>query len=606
MTPTSAARPADDVVLGLLADGAAIGKGSGRSELPKALDIAAARIRRPATVVCVVGEYKQGKSHLINALVGHEICPVDDDLATAAITVIGYGERRGAVVRRHVDGEPIVEEIALDDVSRFAAETGSEDSGAVDMVEIALPSPLLDRGLAIVDTPGVNAFRPGDERAVLDFLPYADGLILVTDASTELSPLELRFLGAARQACPTVLVALSKVDLYPEWRRIADLDRAHLAEVGIPHALIPLSSTLRAVAVAEDDPDLAEESGFAVLLDALDEQVLARVRQLNRDRALGELDRIVTELRSVETTRLEALEDPDAAEQPLRELRRAEEAVARLREASAKWQVVLNDGISDLRSDLDHRLRTAVRELAQEADRRLTDEDPSTAWDTTIGDLKSSLGGLGQEAFDAVRAGTVDIGDRIGEMIAEDVPDWPLHGDAAIDVEALWSASDREVRAEGTSTLTSGLSVLRGGYSGMLMLGMLAQVAGIALLGPLSLGAGALFGARQYRDERKRQMERHRQQARTVLRQFLDQAYIELSTRTQRAVQDAHRSLRDHYSERIRRLSATYANAVRVLEESRDADQARRAQLTAATRQRLDAIDQLAGRMAALATGVDP
>ena len=42
--------------------------------------------------VLVVGEFKQGKSQLVNALVNAPVCPVDDDIATAVPTVVRHAE----------------------------------------------------------------------------------------------------------------------------------------------------------------------------------------------------------------------------------------------------------------------------------------------------------------------------------------------------------------------------------------------------------------------------------------------------------------------------------------------------------------------------------
>ncbi|MBP9053400.1 MAG: dynamin family protein, partial [Ilumatobacteraceae bacterium] len=72
----------------------------GRNDLAGRAAVAAARLRRPSTIVCVVGEFKQGKSSLVNALLGQQVCPVDDDLATSAITLVRYAEQPGAIVRR--------------------------------------------------------------------------------------------------------------------------------------------------------------------------------------------------------------------------------------------------------------------------------------------------------------------------------------------------------------------------------------------------------------------------------------------------------------------------------------------------------------------------
>ena len=79
-----------------------------RKDLVDRATAAAARLDRPGTVVCVVGEFKQGKSSLVNALLGQAVCPVDDDLATSAITLVRFADEPGAVVRmRGDDGQPV-------------------------------------------------------------------------------------------------------------------------------------------------------------------------------------------------------------------------------------------------------------------------------------------------------------------------------------------------------------------------------------------------------------------------------------------------------------------------------------------------------------------
>ncbi|MFP5311771.1 MAG: Isoniazid-inducible protein iniA, partial [Actinomycetes bacterium] len=52
--------------------------GSGdRADLRRRLDLAMGRLTDPSIRVIVVGEFKQGKSKLINALVNAPVCPVD-------------------------------------------------------------------------------------------------------------------------------------------------------------------------------------------------------------------------------------------------------------------------------------------------------------------------------------------------------------------------------------------------------------------------------------------------------------------------------------------------------------------------------------------------
>ena len=209
--------------------------------------------------MCVVGEFKKGKSALINALLGSDVCPVDDDLATMAVTVVRYAPEPGAIVRRREAGELLVEAIPADEVGRWVAERDGDELGAgVEVVEVGLPNPFLERGIALVDTPGVGGLNAAHAAATLAFLPSADALVFVTDASTELSAPGAGVPASARSAGPPILIAVTKVDIYPEWRRIVAIDEGHLAAMGLDEAPFALSSVLRAHGLATGRPGARE------------------------------------------------------------------------------------------------------------------------------------------------------------------------------------------------------------------------------------------------------------------------------------------------------------------------------------------------------------
>src|SRR6188768_2582014 len=63
----------------------------GRGDLAERLSRAAERLRAGDVTVAVVGEFKQGKSTLVNALLRTDVCPVDPDVVTAVPTVLRYG-----------------------------------------------------------------------------------------------------------------------------------------------------------------------------------------------------------------------------------------------------------------------------------------------------------------------------------------------------------------------------------------------------------------------------------------------------------------------------------------------------------------------------------
>src|SRR5918998_2329262 len=69
-----------------------------RPDLNDRLALTAKRLADPSFHVFVVGEFKQGKSSLVNALLNAPVCPVDDDIATSAPTAVRYGDEAAAAV----------------------------------------------------------------------------------------------------------------------------------------------------------------------------------------------------------------------------------------------------------------------------------------------------------------------------------------------------------------------------------------------------------------------------------------------------------------------------------------------------------------------------
>jgi ribosome biogenesis GTPase A len=78
-------------------------KAGDRSDLVQRLAHTRRRLLDPAVRVLVVGEFKQGKSQLINALVDAPVCPVDDDIATALPTEVSYAKIPIASLVRGID-----------------------------------------------------------------------------------------------------------------------------------------------------------------------------------------------------------------------------------------------------------------------------------------------------------------------------------------------------------------------------------------------------------------------------------------------------------------------------------------------------------------------
>ncbi|MCB9388419.1 MAG: dynamin family protein [Acidimicrobiia bacterium] len=79
-----------------------------RLDLADRLYQARARLDDPGLRIVVAGEFKQGKSSLINALLRRTVCAVDDDIATVVPTYVSHAAAPAALaVLAHDDSDRI-------------------------------------------------------------------------------------------------------------------------------------------------------------------------------------------------------------------------------------------------------------------------------------------------------------------------------------------------------------------------------------------------------------------------------------------------------------------------------------------------------------------
>jgi GTP-binding protein EngB required for normal cell division len=120
----------------------------------------AARVSEGRFYVACVGQFKRGKSTLLNALVGYAVVPTGFIPVTAVPTVIRFGEELHARVRMR-DGS--WREIAMSDVKEYVTEEcNPENKKAVEGAEVFVPSRLLSSGMCFVDTPGLGSVFTGN------------------------------------------------------------------------------------------------------------------------------------------------------------------------------------------------------------------------------------------------------------------------------------------------------------------------------------------------------------------------------------------------------------------------------------------------------------
>ena len=143
--------------------------------------------------VVVVGEFNNGKSTFVNALLGTPLLPMNILPETATINAIMYSdEPRVSVVTN--EGEQIGEATPKFFV-RFSAQKANEKTlKQIRYVKIGYPIDLLKNRIVLVDTPGVADLSDQRSEITYNFLPKADTIIFVLDANAPLKKSEKDFI----------------------------------------------------------------------------------------------------------------------------------------------------------------------------------------------------------------------------------------------------------------------------------------------------------------------------------------------------------------------------------------------------------------------------
>ncbi len=180
----------------------------------------AERLREGRFYVACIGQFKRGKSTLLNALVGDSILPTGVVPITTVPTVLRYGEKRSARVR--FQGGTWTD-LAPEGLMQYVSEEHNpENAKSVGGVEVFVPSPLLADGMCLVDTPGLGSIFAGNTAATQAFVPQIDAAIILVGADPPIAGEELALVEDVGKHVRQLLVVLNKADRATEAeRRIA-------------------------------------------------------------------------------------------------------------------------------------------------------------------------------------------------------------------------------------------------------------------------------------------------------------------------------------------------------------------------------------------------
>ena len=464
----------------------------------------AAKVRaKPA--VFIAGEDKSGKSNLVNALLAKpDLSPTGVEVVTGSPITFFAARTPAAMVFRFGEQDPSPYD--FDEARNLATVTGNPGNmHNVRAVALGADSPILEV-VNLVDTPGVGGLSSGHGALTLQSLASADALVFVIAAGAQFRAAELAFLRQASSHIETVIIALTKTDLFRGWRTILDDNMRILKEQAPRFAaapVVPVSSLLAvrglASGDAEEASELRNESGVAELEQVIRERVVARatvLRDANAVRAgIGSLT-------GVERSLQEKLAGLGAAgDGGSRAALEAERA--RLHELSAEradWLGQLDGEVRKLTLERAEAATKGTLEIRRAYDARLkelTKEDMELLPGELTADLTTLAGELNETAADRLSTFVSKVLTEIDEASRLDQTIRELTRHSLRDELDSIALGGHDISAQDKMSILASFSTGRS-------LGSFAGVAASAFLAPpiglvLGFGLGGMFAFQAFR-----------------------------------------------------------------------------------------------------------
>ncbi|MGC8652507.1 MAG: dynamin family protein [Candidatus Kryptoniota bacterium] len=366
----------------------------------------ATRVKEELFNLVVVGQFKRGKSTLVNALIGDSILPSAVIPLTSIVTVIKYNSEEKITV--HFTDKHI-ETIRRSQLAEYVTEKLNPNNVKhVESVKIELPSKFLREGLQLVDTPGVGSVYAHNTDVAYKFIPNSDASIFLLTPDQPLSQTELEYLRSIKSSVNKIFFVLNKIDLLTQ----SDLNEAvafivntltnelkdNSDELFKKIKLYPISARNALNAKLTGDNDLLQKSGLLELEETLLDFLRVEKNELLINNAVRRAIESINEISFLIKLQLKTLKESD---ENLRikigrfeafiseSIKQNNEIVELIRSSVKKITDLLDDDIEKFKKEDFPKLEADLKNAA-DANRKLKPSEFSRELDRAIVEIIST------------------------------------------------------------------------------------------------------------------------------------------------------------------------------------------------------------------------
>ncbi len=288
-----------------------VAKFIGSSKLEKELLYLEGKREDCPIVLPFMGEFSSGKTSLINALTDCKQLETATTPTTATIYEVHFG------------CEKCFAEVVFPDNKRIHVDTISElhneEIADASVVEVYDTSDLVSSSIILVDTPGLSSSDPRHKQTLIEFLPEADGILLVSDINQPgLTKSLTDFIKTMELSKRRIYLILTKCDTKSE-KEICEAKRYIEANNSIKQSNI--------VSVSAKDNNVSE---LLNLLKEIQRDKAEIMEQVNKQRIINIAQQLANSIATLKKTTLSDDELDEVIEEQQHRLRKLNSSIEKM------------------------------------------------------------------------------------------------------------------------------------------------------------------------------------------------------------------------------------------------------------------------------------